>query len=54
VDAVEFPESALAINTYPIVVVKGSKNAATAQAWVNFILSPQALAVLTAAGFQAP
>jgi len=54
VDAVEFPESAQAINTYPIVVVKGSKNTATAQAWVNFILSPQALAVFTAAGFQAP
>jgi molybdate transport system substrate-binding protein len=54
VDAVEFPESALAINTYPIVALKGSKNAATAQAWVNFILSPPALAVLTAAGFQAP
>ncbi|HKE66236.1 MAG TPA: molybdate ABC transporter substrate-binding protein [Micromonosporaceae bacterium] len=54
VDAVEFPESALAINTYPIVALKGSKNTALANAWVSYIVSPEALAVFTAAGFQAP
>ncbi|HEY7177186.1 MAG TPA: molybdate ABC transporter substrate-binding protein [Micromonosporaceae bacterium] len=54
VQAVEFPESALAINTYPIATLKNSKNMPLAQAWVTYILSPDALAVLTAAGFQAP
>ena len=54
VDAVEFPESAGAINEYPIVALKGAPNAAGAQAWVAYILSPEAQAVLIAAGFQAP
>jgi len=54
VDGVEFPESAGAINTYPIVALKGSKNPTTAQAFVTYIESPEALAILTAAGFQAP
>jgi molybdate transport system substrate-binding protein len=54
VDAVEFPESAGAINEYPIVALKNAPNAAGAQAWVTYILSPEAQAVLIAAGFQAP
>jgi molybdate transport system substrate-binding protein len=54
VQAVEFPESALAINTYPIATLKNSKNLPLAQAWVTYILSPDALAAFTAAGFQAP
>lgn len=54
VDAVEFPESALAINTYPIATLKNSTNMPLAQAWVTYILSPDALAAFTAAGFQAP
>jgi molybdate transport system substrate-binding protein len=54
VDAVEFPESAGAINEYPIVALKKAPNAAGAQAWVTYILSPEAQAVLIAAGFQAP
>jgi molybdate transport system substrate-binding protein len=54
VDAVEFPESAGAINEYPIVALKNAPNAAGAKAWVNYILSPEAQAVLIAAGFQAP
>ncbi len=54
VDAVEFPESAGAINEYPIVALKGAPNAVGAQAWVAYILSPEAQAVLIAAGFQAP
>ena len=54
VDAVEFPESAGAINEYPIVALKSAPNAAGAQAWVAYILSPEAQAVLIAAGFQAP
>jgi molybdate transport system substrate-binding protein len=54
VDAVEFPESAGAINEYPIVALKNAPNAAGARAWVSYILSPEAQAVLIAAGFQAP
>jgi molybdate transport system substrate-binding protein len=54
VNAVEFPESAGAINVYPIVALKNAPNAAGAQAWVTYIRSPEAQAVLIAAGFQAP
>jgi molybdate transport system substrate-binding protein len=54
VDGIEFAESAQAINDYPIVALKSSKNAALADQFVNFIETPQALSELTAAGFQAP
>jgi molybdate transport system substrate-binding protein len=54
VDAVEFPESAKAINEYPIVVLKNAKNPAGAQAFVDYVLSADGTKVLTEAGFQAP
>jgi molybdate transport system substrate-binding protein len=54
VDGVEFPESAGAINDYPIVVLKNSANKAAAQAFVAYVLSDKGKAVLTAAGFQSP
>jgi molybdate transport system substrate-binding protein len=54
VDAVEFPESAKAINDYPIVVLKSAKNPAGAQAFVDFVLSADGARVLTEAGFQTP
>ena len=54
VDGVEFPESAGAVNEYPIVVLKGSRNRTAAQAFVAYVLSDKGRAVLTAAGFQAP
>ena len=54
VDGIEFPESAGAINDYPIVVLKNAPNKAAAQAFVTYVLSDKAMAVLTAAGFQAP
>ncbi len=54
VDGVEFPESAKAINTYPIVVLKNAPNKPGAQAFVNYVLSDKGKAVLTAAGFQTP
>jgi molybdate transport system substrate-binding protein len=54
VQGIEFPESAQAINDYPIVALKSSKNPDLANQFVQFIESPDALAVLTAAGFQAP
>jgi molybdate transport system substrate-binding protein len=54
VDGVEFPESASAVNEYPIVVLKNAPNKAGAQAFVAWVLSGRARTVLTAAGFQAP
>ncbi|WP_344127201.1 molybdate ABC transporter substrate-binding protein [Luedemannella flava] len=54
VDAVEFPESAGAINDYPIAVLKAAPNAAGAKAFVDYVRSPQGLVVLTTAGFQQP
>jgi molybdate transport system substrate-binding protein len=54
VDGVEFPESAGAINEYPIVVLKDAPNKAGAQAFVAYVLSDKGKAVLTDAGFQAP
>lgn len=52
--AVEFPESVWAINDYPIVALAGARNAKEARAFVAFVQSPQAVAALTAAGFQSP
>ncbi|MFG2107595.1 molybdate ABC transporter substrate-binding protein [Micromonospora chersina] len=52
--AVEFPESARAVNDYPIVVLKHAGNPEGARAFVDRVRSDAGLAVLTAAGFQAP
>ncbi|MEV4623175.1 molybdate ABC transporter substrate-binding protein [Asanoa sp. NPDC049573] len=54
VDGIEFPESAGAVNEYPIVVLKNGPNRTGGQAFVNYVLSPPARKVLTDAGFQAP
>ncbi|MGC4892417.1 molybdate ABC transporter substrate-binding protein [Micromonospora sp. DT31] len=52
--AVEFGESARAVNDYPIVVLRTAGNPAGARAFVDFVRSDAGLAVLTAAGFQPP
>jgi molybdate transport system substrate-binding protein len=54
VDAVEFPESAEAINNYPIAVLTEAPNKEGAEAFVAFVLSPEGMAVLTGYGFQEP
>jgi molybdate transport system substrate-binding protein len=54
VDGVEFPESAGAINEYPIIALKSAPNKAGAQAFIAYVQSGKGEAVLTAAGFQAP
>ncbi|WP_203827225.1 molybdate ABC transporter substrate-binding protein [Actinoplanes palleronii] len=54
IDAVEFPESAKAINEYPIAVLKNATNATGAQQFVDYVLSADGLKVLSEAGFQAP
>jgi molybdate transport system substrate-binding protein len=53
VKGIEFPEAEKAINDYPIVALKDSKNADTARDWVEFIGSDEARKVLQDAGFEA-
>ncbi len=54
VTGIEFPESAGAINDYPIIVLRDAPNKAAAQAFVGYVLSANAITVLAEAGFQAP
>ena len=54
VDGIEFPESAKAINNYPIVALKSAPNPSGAAAFVAFVESPAEIKVLTDAGFQQP
>ncbi|MEV4755941.1 molybdate ABC transporter substrate-binding protein [Micromonospora sp. NPDC049559] len=54
VDGVEFPESAGAVNDYPIIVLRQAPNKAAARAFVAYVLSEPGKNVLAAAGFQAP
>ncbi|NUT36382.1 MAG: molybdate ABC transporter substrate-binding protein [Hamadaea sp.] len=54
VDGIEFAESAGAVNDYPIVALKDAPNKTAAQAFIAWIRSAKGMAVLTAAGFQAP
>jgi molybdate transport system substrate-binding protein len=53
VDGIEFPESARAINDYPIIVLRDAPNKAGAQAFVAYVLSDKGKSVLGRAGFQA-
>jgi molybdate transport system substrate-binding protein len=53
VDGVEFPESAGAVNDYPIVVLKDAPNPTAAAGFIAYVRN-QGVAVLTDAGFQAP
>jgi molybdate transport system substrate-binding protein len=54
VKGIEIPADVNASTTYPIAALTASKNMATAQAFVDFVLSPDGLAALTAAGFSQP
>jgi molybdate transport system substrate-binding protein len=54
VDGVEFPESARAVNDYPIVVLKGAPNRAGARAFVEYVRSDRGRSVLSGAGFGVP
>ncbi|MFY1636353.1 molybdate ABC transporter substrate-binding protein [Solwaraspora sp. WMMB335] len=54
VDAVEFPESAQAINDYPIVTLAQAANPTVARAFVAYVRSAVGQAVLAEAGFQSP
>ena len=54
VEGVEFPESADAVNDYPITLLKDTKNAATAKAFIALVRSAEGQRVLTEAGFLQP
>ncbi len=54
VAAVAFPESAGAVNTYPIAVLKGSKNSELARKFVDLVTGESGQKVLNAAGFAKP
>ncbi|WP_027645029.1 molybdate ABC transporter substrate-binding protein [Salinispora oceanensis] len=54
VAAVEFHESAQAVNDYPIAVLADAPNPTAAHAFVTHVRSAESQAVLTEAGFQAP
>jgi molybdate transport system substrate-binding protein len=51
---VEIPADVNASTSYPIAALTRSTNAATAAAFVDYVLSPAGARVLTAAGFQQP
>jgi molybdate transport system substrate-binding protein len=54
VRGLDFPEAARAVNDYPIVALRESRNAATAAAFRDYVLSPAGRSVLVAAGFDSP
>ncbi|MFF7277145.1 molybdate ABC transporter substrate-binding protein [Streptomyces griseorubiginosus] len=54
VEGVEFPESADAVNDYPIALLKESRNTGTARAFIALVRSAEGQKVLTAAGFLQP
>ncbi|MFH9982297.1 molybdate ABC transporter substrate-binding protein [Streptomyces sp. NPDC017179] len=54
VRGVEFPESAEAVNDYPIALLKNAPNAAAANAFIELVTSADGQKVLTGAGFLKP
>ncbi|MFD7867718.1 molybdate ABC transporter substrate-binding protein [Streptomyces sp. NPDC059783] len=54
VEGVEFPESAGAVNDYPIALLKSSTNQETAKAFIAFVRSAEGQKVLNEAGFLKP
>jgi len=54
VTGVPFPESAGAVNTYPIAALSGSTHRAAAEAFRDFVTAADGRATLAAAGFGAP
>ncbi|MCX5419334.1 molybdate ABC transporter substrate-binding protein [Streptomyces sp. NBC_00078] len=54
VEGVEFPESAGAINDYPITLLKDAKNPRAAKAFIALVQSAEGQKVLSEAGFLKP
>ncbi|MGW3729951.1 molybdate ABC transporter substrate-binding protein [Streptomyces sp. NPDC000851] len=54
VEGVDFPESADALNDYPIALLRDAPNAEAAKAFIDLVKSAEGQKVLTGAGFLAP
>ncbi|WP_217143580.1 molybdate ABC transporter substrate-binding protein [Streptomyces sp. AC627_RSS907] len=54
VAGVEFPESAKAVNDYPITLLEEAPNADAGKAFIELVKSPEGQKVLTGAGFRTP
>ncbi|MBZ9639956.1 molybdate ABC transporter substrate-binding protein [Streptomyces sp. PSKA30] len=54
VEGVDFPESADAVNDYPIALLRDAPNAEAGKAFIDLVKSAEGQKVLTAAGFLAP
>ncbi len=54
VDGITIPDAQNAIATYPIATIKGSANAATSQAWIDYAMSSKGQATLESFGFLPP
>ena len=54
VTSVPFPESAEAVNTYPIAVLEQSEHPELAQKFIDLVTGEAGQKVLNAAGFAAP
>lgn len=54
VEGVEFPESADAVNDYPIALLKDAPSTAAAKAFIDLVRSTEGQKVLTEAGFLKP
>ncbi|MFF3500251.1 molybdate ABC transporter substrate-binding protein [Streptomyces sp. NPDC003247] len=54
VEGVDFPESADAVNDYPIALLKDAPNAEAAEAFIALVRSAEGQKVLTEAGFLQP
>jgi molybdate transport system substrate-binding protein len=54
VEGIEFPESADAVNDYPVITLAEAPNVEGAKAFVDLVLSDEGRAVLEAAGFELP
>ncbi|OLZ72257.1 molybdate ABC transporter substrate-binding protein [Streptomyces sp. IMTB 2501] len=54
VEGVEFPESAKAVNDYPITLLKNAPNAEAAKAFIALVQSTEGQKVLSQAGFLKP
>ncbi len=54
VQGIEIPNEINASTTYPIAPLRASENEPTAQAFVDYVLSPAGMTALTEAGFSKP
>jgi molybdate transport system substrate-binding protein len=54
VEAVDFPEAAKAVNTYPIAQLTASKNPDAAEAFIALVTGPEGQKILADAGFGKP